>query len=81
MTTDTGGSAFPRLGLKVMEPNGTIVPHEPGLTMRDYFAAKAMQALLSADRYMGLIGVNNFEHRRAEDAYKVADAMLKARQE
>jgi len=52
-----------------------------GMTLRDYFAAKAMQAILSSDRYLGLIGINRFEQRTAEDAYKMADAMLKAREE
>ena len=50
-----------------------------GMTLRDYFAGKAMQAILSSDRYGGLIGVNRYEQRTAEDAYKMADAMLKAR--
>jgi hypothetical protein len=52
-----------------------------GMTLRDYFAAKSMQAILSSDRYLGLIGINRFEQRTAEDAYKMADAMLKAREE
>ena len=59
-------------------------PHlrdDSGITMRDYFAAKAMQSILYADRTMGLVGVNLYEHRCAEDAYKVADAMMKAREE
>ena len=51
-----------------------------GMTLRDYFAAKAMQAILSSDRYVGLIGVNRYEQRTAEDAYQMADAMLKARE-
>ncbi len=52
-----------------------------GMTLRDYFAAKAMQAIMNSDRYMGVIGVNRYQHRTAEDAYQMADAMLKARQE
>ena len=87
MSNNTGGPAFPNWPesafpstFKSADPETGQV-HRWGMTLRDYFAAKAMQALLSEDRYMGLIGVNNFEHRRAEDAYKVADAMLRARQE
>jgi hypothetical protein len=53
---------------------------EKGMALRDYFAAKAMQAILSSDKYVGLIGVNRYEQRTAEDAYKMADAMLKARE-
>ena len=77
MSDNTGGPAFP--GVQYISMNGKQNPE--GMTLRDYFAAKAMQALLSADRYTGIIGVNNYEHRRAEDAYKMADAMLNARQE
>ena len=58
----------------------TLGMHISGMTLRDYFAAKAMQAIISDSRYVGLIGVNNYHYRRAEDAYKMADAMLKARE-
>ena len=50
------------------------------MTLRDYIAAKAMQAIMGDSRYGGVIGVNNYQHRTAEDAYKMADAMLKARE-
>jgi len=48
-----------------------------GMTLRDYFAAKAMQGMLA--------GVLAFGHdilfsQIAEDAYKQADAMLKAKE-
>ena len=48
----------------------------PGMTLRDYFAAKAMQSLLTT--------IDEFpdEHWRtgvAMDAYMMADAMLKTR--
>lgn len=72
--TNTGGQAFPSTF-----HNGWGEP-EKGMTLRDYFAAKAMQEILGSDRYMGIIGVNRYEQRTAEDAYKVADAMLKARE-
>ena len=57
-----------------------LADNEHGMTLRDYFAAKAMQAILSSDKYVGLIGVNIYECRTAADAYKMADAMLKARE-
>lgn len=41
-----------------------------GMTLRDYFAAKAMQGIL----YEGLEPVETAKH-----AYEMADAMLKAR--
>jgi hypothetical protein len=45
-----------------------------GMTLRDYFAAKAMQALLAA-------GINSEQYEEdAIEAYAIADAMLKARQ-
>lgn len=55
----------------------------PGMTLRDYFAAKALQGLL-ANTVMGDASI----HDRAPDwladisvgAYEFADAMLKARE-
>ena len=47
-----------------------------GMTLRDYFAAKAMQGMVSAE-FAGNVTTDYW----AEEAYKVADAMLKARQE
>ena len=62
----TGGPAFPNEGF-----NGWGKPEE-GMTLRDYFAAKAMQGLLDSTKTSdGNIIVR--------DAYKLADAMLKAR--
>jgi hypothetical protein len=55
-------------------------PHlrdDSGITMRDYFAAKAMQAILNEDP--------NYHQKYqfldlADFSYKCADAMLKARE-
>ena len=44
-----------------------------GMTLRDYFAAKAMQAELTG--YQG-----EWYDRVAKEAYKMADAMMKARE-
>lgn len=48
-----------------------------GLTIRDHFAAKAMQAIISGCLSDGL----DYPHRNntAERAYAYADAMLEAR--
>jgi hypothetical protein len=46
--------------------------HHQGMTLRDYFAAKAMQAFLLDKRASMQNG--------AMDAYKMADAMLKERE-
>ena len=56
-------------------PTGTgVTPYHSGMTLRDYFAAKAMQGLLSSD-------VNAPLEVFAKQSYKVADAMLAAREE
>jgi hypothetical protein len=51
--------------------------YRDGMTLRDYFAAKAMQGMLA-----GLLayGHDIMWDQVAKDAYKQADAMLKARE-
>jgi hypothetical protein len=52
-----------------------------GMDLRDYFAAKAMQGMLSN---AGVVTGKNAEaddEKGAERAYKIADAMMKAREE
>ena len=69
MSNNTGGPAI---------PTGTgVTPYNPGMTLRDYFAAKAMQ---------GMIGGNWPTSRTDQDyiaefSYALADAMIKARQQ
>lgn len=65
---NTGGPAFPNEGF-----NGWGEP-QPGMTLRDYFAAKAIQGLLSDPNMKG--SMDEFAQR----SYSVADAMLKARE-
>ena len=67
--TNTGGSAFP----VVSESYSDV--REEGMTLRDYFAAKAMQSLVEVYKDDKLI-VDQYAQR----AYEIADAMLKARQ-
>jgi hypothetical protein len=53
--------------------NGSTLPSMHGLTMRDYFAAMAMQSmLLTVKREQDVESINIA-------AYRIADAMLKAR--
>ncbi len=55
-------------------------PHlrdDSGITIRDYFAAKAMQALLSDPDWRQDMDIKD----TALAAYKTADAMLKEREE
>ena len=51
----------------------TLGMHFTGMTLRDYFAAKAMQGLLASDVYAP-------RDKFAENAYAMADAMMKARE-
>ena len=69
---NNGGPAFPLQG--GVEQLETSLPLQ-GMTMRDYFAAKAMQGLLA--RSVGNINAEIM----ANDAYQMADAMLRARGE
>lgn len=52
-------------------------PFTEGMTLRDYFAAKAMSAII---RNLSGIQPNDLPFM-ANDCYHVADAMLKAREE
>ena len=72
---EPGGPAFP-----------TTTEHgfncgEPGMTLRDYFAAKAMAACYA--EYCAHANVQGYEEGWkvgvALDSYEMADAMLKAR--
>jgi len=47
-----------------------------GMTLRDYFAAKAMQAIVSKE-----VSHVSWVDEYAKNAYKMADAMLKAREQ
>ena len=71
---DTSGPAFPVLKHYA---NGHIEQVAEGMTLRDYFAAKAMQGMIT--------GTHMWADREDDDlagcAYDLADAMLKARGE
>jgi hypothetical protein len=53
----------------------TLGMHLSGMSLRDYFAAKAMQAYLP-----DAMEHNATEKELAWSAYKMADAMMKARE-
>ena len=65
---DSGEPAF---------PHSRLGSDADGMTLRDYFAAKAMQGLLAQSCGTALGSDPKFA---AEYAYATADAMLKARQ-
>ena len=57
---------------------------EHGMTLRDWFAGRALPAIISAtsagQHQPGVMGDDrSIQTRMAEDAYKLADAMLAAR--
>ena len=68
MSNNTGGPAFP---LVYVVPPENVLNVYQGMTLRDYFAAKAMQALIH----------KNYFDVAAKEAYQMADAMLKAREQ
>lgn len=75
-----GGPAFPALEeyAQFDEDRGKYVDHyapHGGMTLRDYFAAKAMQGRLAN-------GCNDADNSRLEAriCYQIADAMLEARE-
>lgn len=65
----TGGPAFPC----------DIATRYQGASLRDYFAAKAMQAMITTSGGPCLNGLDGFEAHTAIAAYRIADAMLEAR--
>ncbi|WP_275074977.1 hypothetical protein [Providencia rettgeri] len=78
MTDKTGGAAFPASG----HPDMQFVAQE-GMTLRDYFAAKAMQGDWATERmdsgYWSQDDIDAIFKDKAETYYRMADAMLKAR--
>ena len=83
-----GGPAFPTAATATThgfyqdgQPCMTHYGSRSGITVRDYFAAAALQGNLASQSidvgyYDGLDGWN----KAAKDAYQAADAMLKARE-
>ena len=71
MTKENGGPAFPQ---HILEPNPNggepRIVWQEGMTLRDYFAAKAMREMT----WMNKEG-------SARECYEMADAMLEARKQ
>jgi len=76
MSKDNGGPAFP-CGYE-----GSTRSDASGLSIRDYFAAKALAGML-AQGGLGFMGwhPSNWDSSKslAKSAYEIADAMLKER--
>jgi hypothetical protein len=69
--TNKNESAFPIQSVYIEDQD----TNSRGMTLRDYFAAKAMQAYLSSTG--GATAPNDMV---AREAYKTADEMMKARE-
>ena len=72
---ETGGPAFP--SANAVTVGEYVSSGHSGMTLRDYFAAKAMQGELACQR-------DEYEwhdiNKLAVHCYRVADSMLKARE-
>lgn len=70
---ENGGPAFPHVWTDTGEPAEIAA----GMTLRDYFAASALQGIIACVRdHTGACSVNS----RVAKAFEYADAMLKARE-
>ena len=74
MSNNTGGPAFPQTNDRVVSARS--IADSQGMTLRDYFAAKAMQSMNLRPDYEDASAL-----LIAMDAYALADAMLKAREQ
>lgn len=92
---DTGGPAFPRPA-SVDPTQGTlpdgdrVIDPQGGMTLRDYFAASAMAAIVTNDafycRLIDIVERGDCPYDRTQDAmahaaFQMADAMIAARSE
>lgn len=69
--------AFPKYWISMYEDR-PVIAHN-GMTLRDYFAAKAMQAMITKSNGQDSTSGKNGVPRIAKYAFEYADAMLKAR--
>lgn len=81
--TNTGGPAFPKTGAFNQDTDARFdSANQDGMTLRDYFAAKAMPAVYAdycaAARTFGFD--EDWKMGVALDAYEMADAMIAARE-
>jgi hypothetical protein len=72
--------AFPNVSIRTKE--GIEVYGDSGMSLRDYFAAKAMQGLISSHwcEEARVLSPKLGAEELATDAYIMANAMLKARE-
>jgi hypothetical protein len=75
MAINDGGAAFPEAGLSGL-PNGEFIQGRAGMSLRDYFAAKALQSIIQIEGINQHAGSDEID---AKIAYRYADAMLAVR--
>jgi len=75
MSIETGGPAFPVPDSH--HADGMVHYGANGMTLRDYFAAKAMQAFISAA--VTVVMPSILAKTVSSAAYEIADEMLKVR--
>lgn len=82
MSKETGGNAFPYSGVHKGQGQGGggVIVDDRGMSLRDYFTAKAMQGILSNPSMIDSFDEGSFDWV-AERASQLADTMLKARGE
>lgn len=74
-----GGAAYPVAMSEQTHSNQNCAPFQAGMSLRDYFAAKMMQARMTA--FCALETHHGWTNKAiAEDAYEMADAMIAARE-
>jgi len=81
MSMKTGGPAFPEVRIRSGDNyNAPVKIYYGGMTMRDWFAGKAMQALIA--HYGDKMHIGDSDGRTSLHfaAYDHADNMLKARE-
>ena len=83
MSNKNGGPAFPRAygGHPDPAPGDAEMQSQEGMTLRDYFASQALTGLIGT-YVVGngtCMGTEHFANNVSIHAYKMADAMLRAR--
>lgn len=73
MSIKDGGPAFPIT-------KDAVLYQCKGMTLRDWFAGKALCSIAGVCLKQGSYGTNNFEFHIAKTAYILADAMLAERE-
>lgn len=79
MSDKDGGTAFPHDGIQTLSGDfpgalGDPIPASPGMSLRDYFAAAALQGMVAGSQGLAIT-----RKEFARDSFALADAMLEAR--